>query len=102
MPHYIQFYENFIQNKTQLTIKTAAENLDIPHLIVHGTNDATVPLIEAENIHKWSSKSELFLIEDGEHGFGAKQPWEENSLPKDVKRVLDKTIDFIKKVQGPK
>lgn len=96
MPHYIQFYEDFIENEERLTIKTAAENLTISHLIVHGTNDATVPLIEAENIHSWSSKSELFLIPNGEHGFGAKQPWEEKALPPDFKLVLDKTIDFIK------
>lgn len=96
MPHYIQFYEDFVQNESKLTIKTAAENLNIPHLVVHGTNDATVPLLEAENIHKWSVKSELFLIPNGEHGFGAKQPWIEKELPEDFKKVLEKTIAFIK------
>jgi pimeloyl-ACP methyl ester carboxylesterase len=96
MPHYIQFYEDFIQNESQLTIKAAAENLNIPHLIIHGTNDATVPLLEAENIHKWSVQSELFLIENGDHGFGAKQPWEEKELPEGFKKVLEKTIAFIK------
>ena len=96
MPHYIQFYEDFIQNETSLTIRTAAERLNIPHLIIHGTNDTTVPLLEAENIHKWSANSELFVIKNGDHGFGAKQPWEEKELPKDFKIVLEKTIAFIK------
>ncbi len=97
MPHYIQFFEDFIQNEKQLTIKTRAQNLEISHLIVHGTSDATVPLSEAEAIHSWSSKSELFLVENGDHGFGAIQPWEGDELPKDFQKVLHKTIKFIKK-----
>lgn len=96
MPHYIQFYNDFVENENKLTIRTAAESLQIPHLVVHGTEDATVPLIEAESIHKWSSNSELFLIPNGDHGFGAKQPWEEVELPKDFLKVLEKTIQFIK------
>lgn len=96
MPHYIQFYEDFLLNEEKLTIKKAAEKLTIPHLIVHGSADATVPLIEAENLHKWSSNSELFVIPDGDHGFGAKQPWEEKSLPNDFQKVLEKTFQFIK------
>lgn len=96
MPHYIQFYHDFFENEEQLTIKTAAEKLNIPHLIIHGSSDATVPIIEAENLHKWSTKSELFLIPEADHAFGAKQPWEESNLPADFEKVLYKTFEFIK------
>lgn len=96
MPHYIQFYNNFIENQDRLNIQKASENLRIPHLIVHGTEDSTVPLHEAENLHNWSEKSELFLIKDADHGFGAKQPWTDEELPKDFITVLEKTISFIK------
>jgi pimeloyl-ACP methyl ester carboxylesterase len=95
MPHYIQFYDDFVKNEEKLTIKTAAQQLQIPHLIVHGTEDATVPLGEAKSIHKWSEKSSLFLVEGGDHGFGAKQPWESLDLPLDFAEVLLETIDFI-------
>ena len=96
MPHYIQFYNNFMLNEEKLTIKTAAEKLTIPHLIVHGTTDATVPLAEAKNLHAWSAQSELFLVSEGDHGFGAKHPWIEASLPNDFQKVLEKTFYFIK------
>ncbi|MEI6864923.1 prolyl oligopeptidase family serine peptidase [Flavicella sp.] len=96
MPHDIQFYHNFVENEDKLTIRKAAENLNIPHLIIHGTEDTTVTLEEAKNIHAWSANSELFLITKGNHGFGAKQPWEDKELPKDFKTVLEKTISFIK------
>ena len=96
MPHYIQFYEDFIENEEKLTIKTAAQKLEIPHLIVHGTDDMTVPLLEAENIYKWSANSELFLVAKADHGFGAKQPWQNKKLPKYFKTVLEKSISFIR------
>lgn len=96
MPHYIQFYNNFVENKERLSIRTAAKKLNIPHLIAHGTSDTTVSVLEAENLHSWSVKSELFLIENGDHGFGSKQPWVEANLPEDFSSVLDKTIQFIK------
>jgi pimeloyl-ACP methyl ester carboxylesterase len=96
MPHYIQFYNNFIENQDRLNIQKAAENLSIPHLVVHGTEDPTVPLHEAESLHAWSDKSELFLVKDSDHGFGAKQPWTDEQLPKDFITVLEKTISFIK------
>lgn len=96
MPHYIQFYEDFIANREKLTIKTAVQSLKIPHLIIHGTDDASVPLEEAENLHRWNPESTLFLIPDADHGFGSKQPWEEPVLPKDFETVLSKTFEFIK------
>lgn len=96
MPHYIQFYEDFVANEEKLTIKTAVESLKIPHLIIHGTADASVPLVEAENLHNWNPQSSLFLIPDADHGFGSKQPWEASFLPKDFETVLSKTFDFIK------
>lgn len=96
MPHYIQFYHDFVKNEDRFTIRKAAEKLNIPHLIIHGTEDTTVPLQEAKNIHTWSANSELFLIPEGNHGFGAKQPWDDKELPKDFKTVLEKTITFIK------
>ena len=96
MPHYIQFYENFVENKERLNIKSAANRISIPHLIIHGTEDPTVNVEEAKNIHKWSKNSELFLIENADHGFGSKQPWKEELLPKDFQLVVNKTIEFIK------
>lgn len=96
MPHYIQFYNNFIENEERLNIQLAAKKMKIPHLIIHGTEDPTVPLEEAKNLHSWSENSELFLVENADHGFGAKQPWLEEFLPEDFILVLDKTISFIK------
>jgi len=96
MPHYFQFYQNFIDNSDRLNIKRAVENLTIPHLIVHGQADETVKLQEAQNIHSWHPNSTLFVVKNANHTFGSKHPWESGELPQELKEVVKKSIMFIK------
>ncbi|MFD0964351.1 GNAT family N-acetyltransferase [Pseudofulvibacter geojedonensis] len=95
MPHYYQFYEDFVANEERLTISRAAKELDIPHLIVHGTKDETVTFLEAERLHEWSKQSELLAIEDANHTFGASHPWDSNQLPEDLKIATEEIINFV-------
>ncbi|MFI1744636.1 alpha/beta hydrolase family protein [Thalassobellus sediminis] len=96
MPHYYQFYEDFIKNEERLTIKRAVSNLSIPHLIIHGTNDTSVLIDEAKNLHKWNSNSQLKLIEGANHVFGGQHPWSKDSLPDHLNQVIKITTDFLK------
>lgn len=96
MPHNFQFYKDFKANEDRLTIKRAAEQLTKPYLIIHGSNDPTVSVEEAKSLHTWNSKSVLKLIDEANHVFGAKHPWEENTLPKDLEKVVKTTINFLK------
>ena len=95
MPHYFQFYTNFKENESRLHIQNAVNNLKIPYLIIHGSNDETVPVKEAEDLLSWNSNNKLVLIENGNHSFGNKHPWESSILPKDLKTVIDQSIGFI-------
>lgn len=97
MPHYIQFYNNFKENEARLNIKNATHELQIPYLIIHGSKDETVNFKEAEDLNKWNSKSELYIVENGNHTFGSVQPWNEYDLPDDLKKVVKRTIQFIQK-----
>ena len=96
MPHFIQFYEDFKQNENRLTIKRAVENLQIPHLIIHGENDTSIFVREAEIQHQWNPKSQLEIIENSNHVFGAKHPFLEKRLTKELEQVIDKIIIFLK------
>ena len=96
MPHYYQFYEDFIKNEERLTIKRAVSNLKIPHLIIQGSNDTSVLIDEAKNLHDWNPKSKFVIIEDADHVFNTKHPWEGNELPKQLKDVISDCITFIK------
>ncbi|NND50974.1 MAG: alpha/beta hydrolase [Flavobacteriaceae bacterium] len=95
MPHKFQFYEDFIKNKDRLNLRSASQSLKIPHLIIHGKNDPSVPHQAAVDIHAWNQKSELLLLENANHVFGAKHPWEEEELPSQLSEITQKSIDFI-------
>lgn len=94
MPHYYQFYEDFIENKERLHIETAVKKLKIPHLIIHGTGDTSVSIKEAENLHSWNSQSEFYTIKNANHTFGSIHLWKEKNLPNHLKQVLEKSIEF--------
>ncbi len=94
MPHEFQFYTSFIKNKERLTISEATKKIEVPHLIIHGTKDPTVNLQEAEDLHSWNPKSELFLVKGADHVFGAKHPWGQQEMPEDLKKITDKSIAF--------
>ncbi|MEN3323664.1 alpha/beta fold hydrolase [Mariniflexile soesokkakense] len=97
MPHFYQFYEDFKANEERLTIKRAVSNLNIPHLIIHGNNDTSVLMDEAENIHLWNSNSELQIIDGANHVFGANHPWKKEYLPSHLKEVVKKCLTFLMK-----
>lgn len=96
LPHNFQFYKDFKENEERFSIKNAVSNMHIPQLVVHGNEDPTVSIKEAEKMHSWNPKSELKLIEDADHVFNAKHPWESKNLSKELKTVVDCTIHFLK------
>lgn len=96
MPHYYQFFEDFQLNELRFDVERAAETAKAHFLIVHGTNDESVSVKNAEHLRFLNPNSELFLIENANHTFGASEPWEEQELPADLNTAVEKAIEFIK------
>lgn len=96
LPHNFQFYKDFKENQERLSIPRVVKNMQIPMLIIHGSEDPTVSQKEALAIHSWNPKSGLHIIQGADHVFNAKHPWEETSLPDNLKSAVQKTIDFLK------
>jgi len=96
MPHNYQFFEDFKSNEERFHIEKATKRIHIPHLIIQGTKDPAVSFSEAEALHIWNPKSELFPIPESDHIFGAKHPWKEDILPADLQLVTSKSIAFSK------
>lgn len=96
LPHYWQFYENFVANEERLTIRRAVSALDIPQLIVHGNADPAVDVSEARQIHSWNPESKLMIIDGADHVFGARHPWEGENLPPHLEKAVGFTIDFLR------
>ncbi|MFP3570601.1 hypothetical protein, partial [Paraburkholderia sp. SIMBA_030] len=62
---------------------------------IHGTQDEAVDVGQAEHLHILNPNSELFLVENANHTFGAREPWIENQLPEHLKAVTEKCISFL-------
>lgn len=97
MPHYYQFYEDYEKNVHRFDVERATEMAKAYMLIIHGTEDEAVDVKHAEHLHILNPNSELFLIEGGNHTFGAKEPWDDSNLPDDLNRVTEKCIEFLDK-----
>lgn len=94
MPMYYQFYETIIQNQARLTIHQAVKRLQIPYLIIHGTNDEAVPLSAANELKRSCKNGELFIVDQANHTFGIKHP-HDGLLSEHAKMVFEKTINFL-------
>lgn len=95
MPHYFQFFEDFKANKDRLHIESAEKRLKIPHLIIHGSNDTSVKISEAEALHLWNPKSLYNIIEDADHVFNTKHPWDKEELSQELNLVVKSAIRFL-------
>lgn len=95
MPHYFQFFEDYKSHEDRFNIQHAAHNLEKPTLIVQGTNDEALKDKEAYLLNEWIKNSELFLIDEATHTFGAKEPWSKDQLPEDLEQATLEMINFI-------
>lgn len=96
MPQEYVIYEDYEAHKEDFNIEAAAKSLNIPQLIVHGTEDATVLFHDALAIRSWNKDSELFLVPNADHVFGGSHPYNEEALPVYMERAADETIRFFK------
>lgn len=76
MPLSPGYWEDLRENRTRLDIVRAAGRLSVPWLIVHGTEDETVPPTDARRLFDAAGgEAELLLVEGAGHTFGAVHPF---------------------------
>lgn len=95
MPLYYQFYENYKKHERRLDVLENSRSIDVPLLIIHGTNDTAVDFSEAKELHQTVKKSELLIIDKAGHTFGATHPYEGINLPSELHRVVRASIVFL-------
>jgi uncharacterized protein len=95
LPLYYQLYQDHFENEGRQNILRAAASLNIPLLVIHGTDDEAVPIDAAYAIREKTVNSEIFTLAT-DHVFGRKHPWTENYLPQATKEVVAKSITFLK------
>jgi len=97
MPMYYQFYQDCMLHAERLDIISACHKTTIPLLIVHGSDDPTVPIDNAIEIKKASHKAQLHIIDGANHVFGGKHPFIKESFPPHLQQVIKVSVDFLKR-----
>jgi len=95
MPHYYQFYKDFIANEPRLTIQTAVKKLKIPFLIIHGDADTSVSINEALALLGWSLNGQFIALQGANHVFGSSHPWVLTELPPYFDQIHTEITHFI-------
>jgi pimeloyl-ACP methyl ester carboxylesterase len=96
MPHYFQFYTDYENNEARFNVESACRNLSIPSLFIHGSADESVTIDHSHKLHEWTPNSVFRTIENAGHTFGAKEPWTDGFLPKELSEAVEICMDFIK------
>jgi uncharacterized protein len=96
MPLFIQLYDDFYKNKKRFDIMDAVTHIDTPILLIHGSDDDTVPVSHAKELAAHGKSIDLIEIPHAGHTFDAVHPMEEQGIPVAMKDVIEKTISFYK------
>jgi pimeloyl-ACP methyl ester carboxylesterase len=75
MPLYRNVLDDVRANRERLDVLAAAAGLEIPYLIVHGTEDESVPLDDARRLAEAAPDARVEVIEGTGHTFGAGHPF---------------------------
>lgn len=95
--------EDLEKNRSRLDIQKAITEISVPLLLIHGTQDISVDYSNAEDLYvrhtennePAKEKTELILIENTGHTFGAVHPFE--GTTKALEEVITFVLDFQKK-----
>jgi uncharacterized protein len=95
LPLYTDVLDDIEQNASALDIEAAGRQIRIPWLLIHGTEDESVPFAEAERLKAASARPDtrLLPIEGGGHTFGAVHPW--RATTPELATVFDATLGWL-------
>ncbi len=95
--------EDLEKNKERLDIQKAITKINVPLLLIHGTQDLTVDYSNAEDLYTrhieankdYKKTTELVLLDNTGHTFGTVHPYQ--GTTKAFDEVITLTLDFLKK-----
>jgi pimeloyl-ACP methyl ester carboxylesterase len=94
MPLYRNLLDDLRANRERLDVLEAARSLEVPYLVVHGTEDEAVPVREAEALAAAAGElATLSLVDGAGHTMNAKHPFE-GSNPQ-LERAVDLTAAHL-------
>lgn len=95
MPLYKVLMDDFYAHKEEYDILSAAKDITIPWLILHGDKDSSVDFSVAQRLAQAQPNATIQKIENADHVFGASHPYAGTVLPAQLHEVCEQTLEFI-------
>ncbi|MFQ5746070.1 MAG: alpha/beta hydrolase family protein [Gemmatimonadota bacterium] len=96
MPLRRDILDDLRANREQLDVQAAARRLKIPHLVVHGDADESVPVADAHALARAAGRrARLEVVRGTGHTLDATHPFREPSTA--LERVVDLTIEHFRR-----
>ena len=96
MPMKYSIVEDYYTNQERLDIPARLASIGKPVLLIHGTADETVPLVETEAVVQGWDHIRLKKIEGADHVFGGQHPFTGSQLPEHTRELVRETIEFFR------
>jgi dienelactone hydrolase len=95
LPVFLDALDDLEQNRKELDILAAAARVKVPWLIVHGTEDESVPAEEGLALEQASGsrRTEVLRVVGGSHTLGVRHPWAGSTPEFDL--ALQRTVRFF-------
>ena len=95
MPLEITVLDDLETNKEKYSLVNAGQKLQIPYLIIQGTNDQAVKMEEFNLLKKHFSKAKSHVILEANHVFGGSHPYSGTELPEHTQELVVVTKEFF-------
>jgi len=101
LPLHVDVLDDLERHADALDINRAAATISVPWLVVHGTDDETVPVAEGRRLAALGdpvNNRELLLVEKAGHTFGTRHPWQ-GPTP-EFEMVMNATVEWLARYLG--
>ncbi len=95
MPLNSTLLNDINQHQEAYDILKAAQQVEVPWLILHGDDDVNVDFGIAQQLAQKQLNAKIQKIAGANHVYGASHPYVAESLPPHLQEVVEKTLDFI-------
>ena len=93
MPVYRALWDDLRKNRAKLDVLAAARRVQAPWLVVHGSEDTTVPVAEARQLQEAGDTATLQVIGGSGHTFETAHPMAD--LPDGLRVAVDVTLAHL-------
>lgn len=99
MPVGLGLLEDFEAHRVELDVRAGASRMTAPWLIIHGTEDVTVGLCDADALVRANARARLHRVDGAGHTFEVGHPF--GGASRELREAMDRTLEHLRRHLEP-